>query len=443
MKTPICDFVKNYIEKDGLRLHMPGHKGSSFLGAENFDITEIKGADSLYEADGIIKESEENASEIFGADTFYSAEGSSLSIKAMLYLALTAGRKEDEKPVVFAGRNAHKAFLSAAALLDFDVEWLFGKNNYLSCEIDANELDEKISSAAIKPVAVYVTSPDYLGNILDIKGISDVCKKHGILLLVDNAHGAYLKFMKNKTHPIDSGADMCADSAHKTLPVLTGGGYLHISKKLDERYKNQAKNAMLLFGSTSPSYLILQSLDMANKYICENKDKYLSFAKKVSDLKKNLKKKGFEILDTEPFKVTIRAKSYGYTGTEFADELRKNNIECEFADPDFVVLMLTPSLDDKLEYIENVFGKIPQKQAVSTKMPEILRPEKVYGIRQAMFLNKEKISVKNSLGRVLAEGVLSCPPAVAPVVCGERIDENAIECFNYYGIENLWVVKEK
>lgn len=441
MTTPICDFVKNYIEKDGLRLHMPGHKGSSFLGAEIFDITEIKGADSLYDADGIIKKSEENASQIFGADTFYSAEGSSLSIKAMLYLAVTLNKNSNEKPIVYAGRNAHKAFLSAAALIDFDVEWIYGKNNYLSCEIDANELDEKIKNAKNKPVAVYITSPDYLGNLQDIGSISAVCKKHGVLLLVDNAHGAYLKFMEKSMHPIDLGADMCADSAHKTLPVLTGGGYLHISKKLDERYKNQTKNAMLLFGSTSPSYLILQSLDMANKYIAENKEKYPDFAKKISNLKANLKKSGFEILGNEPFKITTCTKSYGYTGFEFAEELRKNGIECEFADPDFVVLMMSPQLEAKLGDIKNMFEKIPPKQEISTNMPKILKPEKVLDIRKAMFSGKEKIPTKDALGRILAEGVLSCPPAVAPIVCGEKIDESAIKCLEYYGIENLWVIK--
>ena len=441
MKTPICDFVKNYIEKDGLRLHMPGHKGSSFLGAEIMDITEIQGADSLYEASGIIKESEQNASEIFGCHTFYSAEGSSLSIKAMLYLAVTLGRKGEEKPVVYAGRNAHKAFLSAAALIDFEVEWIFGSENYLSCNINPEELDKKLNSAKVKPVAVYVTTPDYLGNLQDIREISKVCKKHGVLLLVDNAHGAYLKLLEKSMHPIDLGADMCTDSAHKTLPVLTGGGYLHISKSLDTRYKEQAKNAMLLFGSTSPSYLILQSLDMANKYMEECKECFGAFVRKVESLKDNLKNSGFEILGNEPLKVTISTKPYGYTGAEFAEILRGKNIECEFADPDFVVLMLTPQLENKFSEIEKELKSIPERQEVLKKMPQILKPEKVLGIREAMFSDKEKCTLEDSLGRVLAEGVLSCPPAVAPVVCGERIDQSAIECFKYYGTENLWVVK--
>ena len=441
MKTPICDFVKNYIEKDGLRLHMPGHKGSSFLGAEIMDITEIQGADSLYEASGIIKESEQNASGIFGCDTFYSAEGSSLSIKAMLCLAVTLGRKGEEKPVVYAGRNAHKAFLSAAALIDFEVEWIFGNENYLSCNINPEELDVRLTSAKVKPAAVYITTPDYLGNLQDIREISRVCKTHGVLLLVDNAHGAYLKLLEKSMHPIDLGADMCTDSAHKTLPVLTGGGYLHISKELDKCYKEQAKNAMLLFGSTSPSYLILQSLDMANKYMEECKDDFAAFVRKVERLKENLRNNGFEILGNEPLKVTISTKSYGYTGTEFSEILRDKNIECEFADPDFVVLMLTPQLENKFSEIEKELKSIPKRQEVLKEMPQILKPEKVMGIREAMLLPKEKLPASECVGRILAESTLSCPPAVAPLVCGERVDENAVKCFEYYGIETLWVIK--
>ena len=123
MKTPIYDFVQKYAESDVSRFHMPGHKGKSFLGCERLDITEVQGADVLYSADGIIEESERNASALFGtAHSFYSAEGSSLAIKTMLALAVKGfkGSKGGAgvKPVVLAGRNAHKAFIYSCALLD-------------------------------------------------------------------------------------------------------------------------------------------------------------------------------------------------------------------------------------------------------------------------------------------------------------------------------------
>ena len=109
--------------------------------------------------------------------------------------------------------------------------------------------------------AVYITSPDYLGGVQDIAALAEVCHARGVPLLVDNAHGAYLKFLSPSRHPLDLGADMCCDSAHKTLPVLTGGAYLHVAKGAMAAYEAEARHSLAVFGSSSPSYLILQSLD--------------------------------------------------------------------------------------------------------------------------------------------------------------------------------------
>ena len=126
MTTPIVDFVRQYAQSGTSRLHMPGHKGQPFLGCEAWDITEIKGADELYEAEGIIARSEANATALFGtARTYYSTEGSSQCIRAMLALALQGAPKTGKRPVLLAARNAHKALLYAAALLDFDIQWLW------------------------------------------------------------------------------------------------------------------------------------------------------------------------------------------------------------------------------------------------------------------------------------------------------------------------------
>ena len=224
MNTPIVDFVRDYEKKNMMRMHMPGHKGVNILGCESMDITEIQGADSLYEAEGIIAESEANATELFGtAKTLYSTEGSSQCIRAMMYLAVNASRKE-KKPFVLAARNVHKAFLYAAALVDFDVKWLWPEemHSLCSCKVTPEMVEKELSSQEELPAAVYLTSPDYLGGCADIQGIAKVCHKYGTILAVDNAHGAYLHFLERAVHPIDLGADICCDSAHKTLPVLTG-----------------------------------------------------------------------------------------------------------------------------------------------------------------------------------------------------------------------------
>ena len=215
MNTPICDFVRNYADSHQLRLHMPGHKGIGALGVEHLDITEIEGADVLYRAGGIIKASEANASGLFGtALTKYSTEGSSLSIRAMLYLATLYAKSRGQEARILAGRNAHHTFMTAAALLDLQVEWLYPEHwkSLVSCDISADFLD-RVLDTPDKPVAVYITSPDYLGNVADIAGLSEVCHKHGVLLLVDNAHGAYLNFLPENRHPIALGADICCDSA--------------------------------------------------------------------------------------------------------------------------------------------------------------------------------------------------------------------------------------
>ena len=110
MDTPICDFVTHYVESGALRVHMPGHKGCALTGLEERDLTEIDGADSLYEAVGIIRQSEQNAGALFGAETFYSTEGSSQCIRAMLYLAALYARQQGRAPLIAAARNVHKTF---------------------------------------------------------------------------------------------------------------------------------------------------------------------------------------------------------------------------------------------------------------------------------------------------------------------------------------------
>lgn len=442
METPICDFVRSYADSKALRLHMPGHKGSGVLGFEELDITEIDGADSLYEANGIIARSEHNAGELFGCDTFYSAEGSSQCIRAMLYLALLQAKKDGKQPRVAALRNAHKTFLSAAALLDLEITWLYPQQgeSYLSCGIDADSLERVLTGEQVS--AVYMTSPDYLGNLSDIAGFAAVCHRHGAMLLVDNAHGAYLKFLPQSLHPIDLGADLCCDSAHKTLPVLTGGAYLHISAG-HPALSRQAKSALALFGSTSPSYLILQSLDAANPYLEQYPQRLASFLTLLEKLKEKLKNHGYILCEQEPLKLTIAAKPWGCTGRELAQMLLEQGIVSEFADADYLVLMLTPETGaDGLEKLERALLAVERREPISVQPPAVGRAERAMSIRQAAFSPTRLLPVEECCGKILAAATVGCPPAVPILVCGERIDEHAVACFRYYGVDTCWVVEE-
>ena len=443
MDTPICDFVRGYAAREVLRLHMPGHKGTPLLGMEELDITEVSGADSLYEADGIIARSEANASALFDCRTFYSAEGSSLCIRAMLYLVALHAKRQGRAPLIAAGRNAHKTFLTAAALLDLEVRWLYPSRggSYLSCDLTPGELDMYLQQE--KPAAVFLTSPDYLGHISDIRGMAKVCHKHGVLLAVDNAHGAYLRFLPEPLHPIGLGADLCCDSAHKTLPALTGAAYLHLSGEMDSALGHQARSALALFGSTSPSYLILQSLDALNPYLEGYPRKLEHFLAEVRALKDALCRHGYTLYVEEPLKVHVEARSLGYSGTQLAQCLRENGMEPEFADRDHLVLMLTPELPEgALDRVERVLCGLPRGTAEPAPAPEPVPGEQVMSARAAMLSDRETLPARECLGRILAVPTVGCPPAVPILACGERITAGALRSLRWYGIDTCCVVKE-
>lgn len=446
MNTPICDFVRRYAEEAPLRLHMPGHKGLSLLGMEALDLTEVEGADSLYEASGIIRESEENASALFGCPTFYSTEGSSQCIRAMLYLTLLHARNQGKTPLIAAGRNAHKTFLSGIALLDIDVVWLPPQagDSYLSCKPTPRDVEAFFQTLSTLPTALYLTSPDYLGNMADLGEIARVCHRRGVLLLVDNAHGAYLKFLPTSQHPIDLGADLCCDSAHKTLPALTGAAYLHISPHAPAFMADGAKEALALFGSTSPSYLILQSLDAVNATLAEDYPRRLAeFEEQVKLCKDRLCQLGYTLYGEEPMKITLATKAYGYRGEELAKQLAKRGIVCEFADPDFVVLMLTPSVGaEGLERLTQALCEIPRREKMLDAPPPMHLAQRVMTVREATLRPHESLPAEDCLGRVLGSPSVGCPPAVPVLACGERIDEHSLCAFRYYGITTCTVVKE-
>ena len=436
ISTPVCDFVRAYAASAPVRLHMPGHKGRGILGCESLDITEIRGADDLYHPEGILARSEENASRLFGCRTVYSAEGSSLAIRAMLYLAYT---RSGCKGRCLAGRNAHKSFLHTAVLLDFPISWLWAGDSYLSCPVTAETVEAAILEEKEKPFAVYLTSPDYLGNLAPVGEIASVCHRHGVPLLVDNAHGAYLKFLPRSLHPMDLGADLCSDSAHKTLPVLTGGAYLHMGP---DWTTEEAKAAMALFGSTSPSWLILQSLDGANPAMERLPGDIAALAPHIAALKGALLAHGFALVGAEPLKITVHAAKFGYSGEEMAEILEKQGIFCEFADRDFLVFMLTPrNTPEELDRLRAALCALPRGVRQEEPPIALARPKAACTPRQAAFAPRETIPVENSLGRILALANVSCPPAVPIVMCGEEIDEAAREALCRCGIEEVTVIK--
>ena len=442
MNTPIYDFLKKYADSNTLRCHMPAHKGKSIISELSlmyaFDITEISGADSLFEANGIIQQSEKNMSELYGTSgTVYSTGGSTLCIQTMLYIMKSENRK------IFAVRNVHRAFMNSVALLDLDVEWIMPEysDGILSGNINLNDVEQALKHSE-KPSALYVTSPDYTGKTADISELARICHKYNARLIVDNAHGAHLKFMPEDIHPITLGADMCCDSAHKMLPALTGASMLHTSVP---EYVSLLKQAMNMFGSTSPSYLIMMSLDLCNKYISE---------KIISDIKNNLiclhnfrQRFSDKLLfaDGEPFHITIRASESGFNGIELAEHLRQNGVECEYSDNSLVILLMSPiCIDTDYERLSEALEKsIAKCKKISPYSMDfkIKLPERVTSVHDAVFSESETIPVKDSEGRICASVKVPCPPAVPIVASGERIDRNSINIFLNYGISEVIVIK--
>lgn len=442
LPTPICDFVRAYAAENRVRAHMPGHKGGA--GIERFDLTEIPGAGVLYGENDVIAESERIAAQLFGtAKTLYSAEGSTLALRAMLCLARLHALEQGRSPRILAGRNAHKSFLGGAALLDLPVDWLPPADDTpLCCTVTPATLRAQLAEMPEPPTAVYITTPDYLGNLADVAGLAAVCREAGCLLLVDNAHGAYLRFLPQDLHPITRGADLCCDSAHKTLPALTGGAYLHLSKTAPAALLDAAESAMQLFASTSPSYLILQSLDALNQLLGGWYPAALAdFCRALDGLKRRLGERGFRLLGAEPLKLTLDAKAFGYRGTALSDALRRGGVECELADPDVTVLMLSPENGaEGLRRIEAALAAVPRLAPIPEKPPRLPVSEAVLTPRQALLAPSELLPLEVCLGRVLAQPSVSCPPAVPLAVCGERLTQAHLAAFRYYGIDRLRVV---
>ena len=294
-----------------------------------------------------------------------------------------------------------------------------------------------------RPAALYVTSPDYLGNMADIPALSALCRQYGALLAVDNAHGAYLRFLPEDRHPIHLGADLCCDSAHKTLPVLTGGAYLHIAKNAPQLLHTHAQNALSLFASTSPSYLILQSLDAANRYLSDGYQAKLdALSASLADAKRRLAGYGYAVLGDEPLKLTLLPKAIGWRGDELAAHLQSLGMMVEFADPDFAVMMFTPQNASAVDAVVRALCAVEKRAPLAQKPPMLRRPVQRMTPREAVMSVQQRIPVSQSAGRVLAAASVNCPPAVPIVVCGEEIDQSAVDCFLYYGIEQVYVVEE-
>ncbi|MGN0683639.1 MAG: amino acid decarboxylase [Oscillospiraceae bacterium] len=424
MNTPICDFLEKYTADNKLRLHTPGHKGEN-----PHDITEVYGADSLYEStpNGIIGMSELNAQSIFGSQrTCYSCEGSTLAIQAGLAVLKSQGVK-----TIAASRCSHRSLAMAASLLRMNVKWLYPPE-FLSANITYNA--DSIRDAD----ALFITNVDYYGGTWRFVNPK-------IPVLIDNAQASYLRFVDKRAfgveyvHPLELGFPLiCAESAHKTLPVLTGGAYLHFSAGTDP---SPAKEMMALFGTSSPSYLILESLDRFNAMIANNTQMVNNACGAVAELKQRLTEQGVPIQKTDPLRITINAREWGYTGFQYAQILRDSGVECELADHSNVVLLFsaTSSLAD-CERAELAIHFVPQRTPLPPANCPVVKATADMPMWEAMYLPRKTIPIKSASGEVCAKFTAPCPPGVPIIMPGEIIDHNVIDALWAFGIQEVTVV---
>lgn len=440
--APLYQALKKYIKRGMSSFHTPGHKNSSWsLPLDiSFDLTELPDTDSLFECDSAIRQSEVRAAEFFGTRyTAASAGGCTLAIQGMLAAFTNIG-----DTVIFS-RNIHRSAVNTAILLGLNPKWVIHRNDCgvgLTGRIHPDDV-RSILRQNPNAAAVYVTSPDYYGCMSDISGIADVCREFAVPLLVDNAHGTHLiAFGK---HPIQLGASASACSAHKTLPVLTGGAWLNCN---DVRVITKIKSAMALFGSTSPPYPTMASLDIARAWMqSEGIVKFRELAEIVSDLRKCAVNAGFELPNGEcdPVRLTLLTSSNGMSGDEAAEYFRSRNIECEHSDRAAVIFILTPfNTERDIKRLKSAIVEFPAKKADNcseenfkfTRLPECaMLPREAFG-REREFVDAWK-----AIGRIAAEAACPCPPGVPIVTPGEIIDEQCVKILLNTGITQINVLK--
>lgn len=444
--TPLYSALVRHAAQGRTSMHTPGHKGCADIlrGLElSLDLTELPDTDALYEADGVIAEAERLAAGVFGADrTVFSAGGCSLAIQAMLRCACAEGDR------IIMDRGSHRMAVNAAALLGLEPVWLLSGSPWGEdgpCPLPSAEDVAHLLAAYPDAKAVYLTSPDYMGRLCDIPAIACVCRQHGIPLLVDNAHGSHL-IAFDGLHPLTQGASMTACSAHKTLPVLTGGAFL---SSADPVLSGRMKGAMSLFGSTSPSYLIMASLDLCRGWLEEGGTEELHAAAVLCGRVRSAAQKAGLALPAgpcDPMRVTLLTRPAGVSGIAAAEYLRSCGFEPEYADDACVVLLPTPFVPaDRMLRLAGVVSEIPSRADRSLSAPPPIgrimtlakNSTRAMSVRAAALAPRRCLPCAEAVGAIAAAGVCPCPPGVPVVMPGERISEEIAQLLAALGVEQV------
>lgn len=424
MDTPILDMLKKVNEENRTRFYMPGHKGGRLMGdwesLFSFDITEIEGADNLHEPSGAILKAEKAAARAFGADrTYFLVGGATAGIHAML--AAVAG----DGDLVIMDRASHKSAIYAS-------ENCGATAVFLSPEVGEDGVSGSISPEKLRETleeypeakAVYLTSPNYYGRCQRVRELAAVTHEKGIKLLVDEAHGAHFAFSRRLPETaLSAGADAVVQSAHKTLPALTMSAYLHVK---DSMGKEEIEEALRRFQSTSPSYLLMASLDYARAFMETHQAELEAFISDCAEI--------FDLEITPDRDVTRLVFTLSnMTGERAARLLREEYaIEAEMADACHVVLI--PTMGNTREELlrlkcamEKIASRPGEGVSVRVKLPE----KTVLRMRRAKGATRE-VPIRESAGKVSAGMVYLYPPGIPLLLPGEEISEGVIRTMEEY-----------
>ncbi|HHV28364.1 MAG TPA: aminotransferase class V-fold PLP-dependent enzyme [Clostridium sp.] len=450
MNIPIYNALRSYSDSCPTVFHMPGHKLgkgvplSLLRDLYLMDLTEIPGLDNLYCPNGIIKEAQELAATAFGADkTFFLVNGSTCGIHAAI-MSLC-----NPKDKLIIARDCHKSAV-AGMMLSRAVPIYIKPEFNSSFGIPSIVLEKDIEKALIEnpdAVGVYITRPNYYGICSDIKSISELVHSYNKVLIVDEAHGAHLKFSK-KLPPssIEYGADICIQSAHKTLPALTQGAYLHVKGNRVDIEK--LKFTLSLLGTTSPSYIIMAHLDIARAVMEASGEEdinrllkeveMLGSALSESDILRVLSVDNINGGEIDRTRVVINVSSTGKTGFEIEKILRNQyNIQVEMSDLYNVVCITTiADTHEDINRLRSAFletadrsknangqGELPKELQIDAfNIPE-QRVEPA-AIMHRGFIRRKLYDATGCVSRTM---ITPYPPGI-PVICpGEVISEDIVK----------------
>lgn len=413
MKTPIYKRLCDYRNENRIPFAMPGHKNMRGLDADftGCDVTELSKTLNLLGDDETIMRANELLSSVYGSKkSFILTCGSTSCVQAMVLSTLSHG------DTLLASRDCHISVINICAVAGIKIK--------LTDNISESDFTDGVR-------AVLVTSPNYYGVIKDIKKISELCHKNGAVLLVDEAHGAHFtnKFGLPET-AVRLGADMVCHSAHKTLNALTGAAYLHIAS--DRVETRRVKRAIRMLHTTSPSYMIAASADVARATLEEQN--YDGIIKECNEFKDAVSKTGITFLQNDdPTRLVLDFSEYEVTGYEIADILSENyGTDVEMADLIHIVLIVTPynrhsdfiNLFHALKEIISGLKKRTDKK-VFPEMPEV--SGEVISPQDAWGKQTESVDIKKSVGRICAQTLSVYPPGTAVTVMGGTISDNAVE----------------